>query len=222
MKKSSLIILFLCGFGLYTIGQPSLAKGSLLVGGNLNLNISSDKSTYGSDETDGPKYTDITIYPQAGYFVADNFAAGIGIGYYSSGYEYENEYGTDKYKSSMFLAGLFGRYYIKPLEHAAFFGELNIGFGTGKIKDEYDEEGRSTAEVDETKQSMFAVNLQPGATVFITNKLGIDFTYGSLGYQTYTEKDEESFDETYKETTGTFNLSFNPGTFSFGVFFYFD
>jgi hypothetical protein len=221
MKKIILIVFTLIGVGYYASGQPGLIKGSFLVGGNLNLSFESDKEKYGSETTDGPKYNTIVFYPKAGYFLADNFAAGLGIGYYSSGYKYEDDYGTDKSTSSMFLAGLFGRYYVRPLTHAAFFGELNIGFGTGKNKDEYDESGRSVAEVTETKQSMFAINIKPGATIFITEKLGIDFTYGSLGYETYTEKDEES-EETYKQTTGTFTLSFNPGTITFGVFFYFD
>lgn len=220
MKKIILVVLFLAGLGLYSTGQPSLEKGTFLLGGNLSLSLSSDKSTSGSETTDGPKYHDFIFYPEAGYFLADNFVAGVGIGYYLSGYKEETDYSTEKYNSNMFVAGLFGRYYVKPLEHAAFYGELNLGFGAGKTKYEYDVEGESPDE-DETKQSMFAINIKPGATVFITNKLGIDFTYGSLGYQKYTDKDEES-DETYKDTTSEFNLSFNPGTFTFGVFFYFN
>jgi hypothetical protein len=220
MKKISMIILIVAGLGLNTFGQPLLEKGTILLGGNLNLSFDSEKSTYGSETTDGPKYNTIIFYPQAGYFLADNIAAGIGIGYYSSGYKDEDEYGTDKYTSSMFLAGLFGRYYVKPLTHAAFFGELNIGFGTGKIKEEYEDAGRGVAETDEYKQSMFDINITPGATIFITNKLALDFTYGSLGYETYSYKDEES-EETSKETESNFTLSFNPGTFAFGIFFYF-
>lgn len=222
MKKIILIVFTLIGVGYYASGQPGLKKGTFMVGGNLNLSFESDKEKYGSETTDGPKYHTIGIYPEAGYFIADNFAAGIGIGYISTGYKYEDEYGTDKSTSSMFLAGVFGKYFVRPLTHAAFFGELNIGFGTGKNKEEYDgESGRGIAEVTETKQSMFGINIRPGATIFITEKLGIDFTYGSLGYQSYTEKDDSS-DETYKETTGTFTLSFNPGTITFGVYFYFD
>lgn len=101
MKKSLLIFI-----AVLTVGTASaqINKGSILVGGSSNLNFSSVKPDGSSS------YSLFNIDLKGGYFVADNFTAGLNLGYQK----------IDSYSITTF--GLFGRYYYQ----GKFFGGAGI------------------------------------------------------------------------------------------------
>ncbi len=115
MKKTLLFVsMLLC---LARTGLAQTQKGDGLVGGNLELNTAKNNST-------------INISPMAGYFFADNFAAGANL---DINYQKQGEL-----KLTSFGIGPFARYYflgnatLRPLVHA----DLNFTSNKRKIGSE--------------------------------------------------------------------------------------
>jgi hypothetical protein len=111
MKKTLLFVAMF--FSLANAALAQTEKGNGLIGGNLELNTSEDNSA-------------IIVTPMAGYFFADNFAAGANLDI-----NYEK---TGDNKVTRFGVGPFARYYfpgnatLRPLVHA------NLNFTSSKIK----------------------------------------------------------------------------------------
>lgn len=111
MKKTLLFVAMF--FSLATAALAQTEKGNGLIGGNLELNTAKNNSA-------------IIITPMAGYFFADNFAAGanLNINYQKSG---DN-------KTTGLGIGPFARYYfsgnatLRPLVHA------DLNFSSTKFK----------------------------------------------------------------------------------------
>lgn len=113
MKK---VVLFLAIAIAALSTNAQTGKGTWLLGGSAGF--SSGKSS-GSSST-----TTVNISPDAGYFFADNFAAGLNLGFQS-----QSNGGT----ATNFNVGPFARYYFLPLgDHAKLFGQGAFGFGTFK------------------------------------------------------------------------------------------
>jgi len=127
------------------ITKAQTEKGDWLIGGNLNFKAA--KHT-----------TDFGIHPNAGYFFADNFAAGgnIGLDYSKVG----------DYKQTTFSAGPFARYYVgdmaKPFRP---FIHTEVNFGTFKTN------GASSI-------SSTAFYLAPGAAYFLNKNVSLEALAG--------------------------------------------
>jgi hypothetical protein len=111
MKKTLLFVAMF--FSLAGAALAQTEKGNGLIGGNIELNTSKNNST-------------INISPMAGYFFADNFAAGANLLI-----DYQKDFDV---KTTALGIGPFARYYfpgnatLRPLVHA------NFNFSTNKIK----------------------------------------------------------------------------------------
>jgi len=74
---------------IFTIAASMLTFGTMLsaqvfVGGAFNLSTSSNKETMGSVSVDGDKSFEFYFNPKAGYFISDDFAIGLGLGFGTS------------------------------------------------------------------------------------------------------------------------------------------
>jgi hypothetical protein len=110
------------------LSHAQISKGTILLGGNLELNTGTDKAVTAAGTQIGSKTstTGITVYPSVGWAVKDNLVLGIqpGIGYYSS----SNGAGNYDSKENDYSLGFFLRKY-KPLgNHFYFFGESMLSF----------------------------------------------------------------------------------------------
>jgi hypothetical protein len=99
-------------FYLAGAGLAQTEKGNGLIGGNLEVNTSEDNSA-------------IIITPMAGYFFADNFAAGanLNIDYQKTGDNKVTAFGIGPFARYYFASGL-----IRPLVH------VNLNFTSAKYK----------------------------------------------------------------------------------------
>lgn len=202
-----------------------IEKGQIYVWGNLNFSTNSSENEYkigGTTTTiDGPKITNFGIMPAVGYFLSDNLAVGLFVGFDS----YKNE-STDPAtmlipetknvcKQSMFDVGPWARYYIMPWEKTGFYFEGVFGFGTGKDKDESTPVGSPTTSTETDISEMF-VAFCPGVVCFVSKKVALEAEFGDLSYYTFKEKYESGGNsQTYKENG--INFEINPSTFKFGV-----
>ncbi len=146
MKK---IILSLVSVTAIIVANAQTSNGDWMVGGNFRLNTAN-------------KNTQITFTPNAGYFFADNFAAG---GNFSLNY---NKFGNDK--TTTFGIGPFARYYftnpaqpVRPIIHGSF----NYTSSKTKI-------GSNTSSTN----TGFNYFLGGGAAAFISNNVSIDALLG--------------------------------------------
>lgn len=213
MKKLALlfVFVFVAGFG---VAQAQTDQGNIMVGGLINFSSQSGETTVDGTSTDNPTTTNFGINPLGGYFVTDNLAVGVDIGFMS---ESTNDNGDPETitRSNMIQGGVFGRYYLRPADMVGIYGQLGVGFGSGSSETEVD--GTTTDGPDRT---LIAAGISPGITIFPSESVGIDFRVGNIGYNSLTEKQEQGGVET-ENTTNTLEFNVDLTTVGVGVFFFF-
>ena len=166
MKKLLLSLIAVSALAFST--QAQTEKGNLVVGGTVQ---------YTSEKTDGANHADKTlqIIPSVGYFVADNFALGTGIGY-----QYTKDYTTvASVQSGAFVISPFARAYKGVTDQFKFFGQLSVpmSFGNNKVGDANGDNMTKTG-----KNNTIGVALSPGFAFFPTKKFGIEFAVQGISY----------------------------------------
>lgn len=196
MKK--LFLTMLTGLGVALgVNAQSTDKGTVILGGNVSYDFSKVV------DVDGNKQH-YAILPHIGYFVQDNFALGLGLGYAG-----ETTKSPADIKSSLgeFAVSPYARYY-KGDGDVKFFGQLAVPMAWG------------TQHVDGNKvgtTERYGAALSPGIAYFPTSKLGIELSVRGLYYQYSSEKPEGGA----KVGVNEFGLNANSLTPTIGVSFYF-
>jgi hypothetical protein len=172
-------------------------KGKFIVGGQVGFSTEKIQDTK-------IKENSFSIMPQVGYFVADNFAIGTGIGYEWS----KKETGLAEEVNSAFKVAPYGRYYMGegPIK---FFGQLSAPMSWGNVE---------VNDVKTHKVNNYGVELAPGFAYFPTSKIGIEFKVRGLYYNHNQIKDEATND---KIKTNSFGLDANSLAPTIGVQFHF-
>lgn len=172
------------------------------VGFKKNDVFASGTFGYSSEKTGDVKTTEFQIVPRVGFFVSDNFAIGAQLGYVSSEFPLETDFGVVDVKASGFEAGAFARYYSTPANAFSFFGQLSASYAS--VNTEADGGG-------EFKTNGFGFELAPGISYFVSDHIALEATFGKLGYSTV----KPDFDGA--ESTDTFDLSLNLSNVTFGI-----
>ena len=124
MKKISTIFVFVLLLG--TTGFAQFRQGTWLVGGSASAGINANQSKNGSTVTTTGHTSFISMTPNAGYFIFDNFAVGAGINMYAA---HGTNTGSDfKYDDHSASIAPFVRYYYHN-----FYGVGSFRIGGGKI-----------------------------------------------------------------------------------------
>lgn len=196
MKKVLLTMIAGLGFGL-VVNAQSTDKGAVMLGGNVSYEYSNVVDVDGNTQT-------YSIIPQVGYFVKDNLAIGLGIGYLGG-----TEVDTQDIKSTLgeFTAAPFVRQYAGqgPVK---FFGQLSVPMGWGNAKVDGTEIGTS---------ERYGVAISPGLAYFPSSKIGIELSVKGLHYE-YSSIDATNGGDL---ATNSFGLNANSWAPSIGVNFYF-
>ena len=196
MKKLLLTMIAGLGFGL-VVNAQSTDKGNLMLGGNASYNYSkvvdldSNKQTY-------------SIIPQVGYFVKDNLAIGLGIGYAGAT---QIDASDIKTITGEFSIAPYARQYAGTGD-VKFFGQLSVPMGWGNHK---------VAGNEVSSSERYGVSLSPGVAYFPTEKLGIELSVNGLHY----EYSSLTPNNGTKVGTNSFGLNANSLAPSIGVNFYF-
>ncbi|MCZ4245035.1 outer membrane beta-barrel protein [Pedobacter punctiformis] len=200
MKK--LLLSLVAVAGLVYGANAQTEKGKVILGGNVGFNTS---------KVDGANKADVSfsIVPSAGYFVANNFAIGTGVGY-----TYNKEVSRLR-QNEAFVVAPFGRYYVGLSDQFKFFGQLSVpmAFGNNKI---VDANGDTGAKVGST--TSIGVNVAPGFAFFPTKRIGIEVSVNGLGYNNFSIKDEATG---AKVKTNSFGLEADTFAPKLGVMFHF-
>lgn len=174
-------------------------KGNLFVSGTMSVNSSKEEDF---------KSNSLTFSPKVGYFVSDNIALGLGIGYETGEL---TEGGTTAAENKVFMANLFGRVYATPASKFSLFTQLNIGFGNSET--EYTQFMGEFLPF-ETNYSTFNIGFAPGFHYFVNDNLGLETTVGVIGYNAMKNKDTDT-------KTNSFNVGLDFSNINFGIIYKF-
>jgi opacity protein-like surface antigen len=174
------------------------AKGDLFMSGALSI---------GSSKTGDFKSSSFEVAPKVGYFLTENIAAGVKIGYLST----KLEEGADDVSNTGLGLGAFGRYYFTPANNFSLFAEL--GFDYTSYDNEYfiDTDGSIFVPGTSFDSKEIGLGLGLGLNYFVSDNWSIEATWAGLGY---TTNDNGGGDA---ESTDTFGLGADSRAISFGV-----
>lgn len=206
-------------------------EGRLLVNGGLGFssitnNTTWDQVTNGEAE-DLPDVSvsssNFILNARGYYFISDNFAVGLGIGYGSSsteasfeGGEFDdtNSIAVEPLNMLMFIPTV--RYYIPIERELSFFLQGDIEFGFGLGDNSVSMGGMSM----ENSTSVFGVGIEPGLSYMISRKFALEMTFGRLGFTQVTNNVEFSADSDnsskIESSTSEFGLNLDSSTLTFG------
>lgn len=201
MKKVilSAMAVFALSFANAQEGEPTFgfSEGDFFVEGNIGFGSTNDKNTE-------VKTSSFEFNPKAGYFISEDLAVGLELGFGSNKTEAA---GTDIAKNSVVGFGGFARYYFLDLG-ARFktYGEFGIGYATANDK------------IADAKVNGFGAGLGLGINYFVTENIAINF--GLADILSYSS---EKGDWDGAEAENSFNFGFGEfnnffgGTATFGL-----
>jgi len=180
-----------------------LLTGTLGISSNTQYSNNNNYDQYGNlISTTSTKFTStqFSIIPKFGYFIVNNLALGLGIGY--SGYTTKNDNNSNKVTNNSITLNPFGRYYLGINDKFKFFGELGFGLSYGK----YHNPGYSQNYQDNNSRGL-NIYLSPGFAFFPSDKVSIELSINGINFQ--------SFNSNTNATTGNYTSnSFSLGSTS--------
>lgn len=201
-------------------------KGNLFVTGDLNYRNSSskqeEKTGNVSTVTNGLQVNEFGFSTGSGYFVLDNLAVGLAIGFNTSKLKLDNIAPNTNWVGRFNIVNLtpFVRYYIPYSDKFAFFGNFGLGFDFGKSKNEYITGNERFS--DETNITIFTPGLSCGFTYFVHKNIAIDIKYGLLGYRIESRRMDFLNPNDYsKISQSDFLLNFGLNTLNLGIVVFF-
>ncbi|MFC3196503.1 outer membrane beta-barrel protein [Parapedobacter deserti] len=196
MKK--LFLTMMAGLGVtMAVNAQSTDKGTVIVGGNVSYDYKKVVDVDGNTQH-------YAILPHVGYFVQNNFALGLGLGY--SG---ETTKSAADVKTSLgeFAVAPYARYY-KGDGNVKLFGQLAAPMAWGTQHVDGDKTGTT---------ERYGAALSPGIAYFPSSRLGIELSVRGLYYEYSSQKPEGGS----KVGVNEFGLNANSLAPSIGINFYF-
>lgn len=172
-----------------TFGFAQITKGDIQLGGSVAF-----------FNTEFPDFdrANLSLRPSAGIFVSDLTSVGIKLQYSISESNGLNSYSFD--------FGLNSRFHKMVSENLYLFVEPSVSIG--RSSDE-------NITGSDTKTNNFAIQVAPGMSYFISPKIALEMSLGSLFYTT-SKRDQPSGEI----TTNNYGLSLNLSTVSLGFSYF--
>jgi hypothetical protein len=212
MKKNLLLLAIVVSC--FTMAQAQVGPG-LFLGGGLGIGTSSSEVTLGSTTVDGPKGTTFTISPAIGYFLTENVAVGVRVGYGSSKVTFAND---DEESTSALGVELFGRS-ASTIGGGDFAWFLEANAGYGSLTSE-SVSGNTTVEGD--PETTLSFGIAPGLMYFPSPKFGFEASLGNL-FSFVNSTLEDATDDNNKFVSNELSfLDFNTMGLNFGFHYYFN
>src|SRR5690606_23060383 len=167
-------------------------EGNIFVEGNIGFN-----STKEGDD----KSSKFTFAPKAGYFISDDLAVGLDLGFGSNKTE---EAGTETVKTSTVGFGAFARYYFLELgERFKTYGEFGLDYKT--------ENNKKT----DVKTNTFRARATLGINYFVTENFAINFALADILSYTSAKEDVDGAkaENKFGFEVGQFNNFFTTAQF---------
>lgn len=244
MKKTFLLVLLATGTA--EARAQSIAAGTISLGGSISYNqlsSNNNNTVYSgnsglnynfSNETKGHYFY---LSPAASYFVADNLAVGLALGY-SNGKRVEDAVSNPafitvqhvRYTTTSLRAGAFGQYYKMLNTQFGLTGRLGAGYQWAKEdSDGYNAANGTTNYFVRTNTSAgYYADLTPGIIFFPIPKFGINASLGSFGFShyrltdsRYSDANGSNYSQGDKNENDNFTANFGLDAFQLGGMYYF-
>lgn len=227
MKKYLLVLLTISAIH---ASYSQTQTGKMFIGGQINLFGGSNSildTLYRSDQNS----SGFSIAPNFGYFIKDNFAIGLNINLGYSNYFHNNEYynhtpSISTHKSNYFSYGFggFARHYIKLASNFMFYvnGGINYTYTTNEMKstDSNPNENYSASSTRDNRRNNIGLSVSPGLIYFMTPKLGLHTSFGSIYYDYSTSTDKNIKIDNY-DNSSNYGINLNFTTLYIGLNYYF-
>ncbi|WP_288437905.1 outer membrane beta-barrel protein [uncultured Chryseobacterium sp.] len=214
MKK----IVFMGAVALFGWSHAQIAKGTSYLSGQVGY-YHNEKNEFETKR----KEDVIRILPTAGYFVNNNLAVGLGIGYKSAvtkynvrGFGFINTIEI-KNTDNAFVVAPFVRKYWTLSDKLYIFGQLQVPLELGKEKMDFNSEGDggdpilSAPFTQKNNYTHIGVNVKPGLDYFVSKNWSIEATIGEFGYNSY-KRDVEG-----AKRNNSYKFDLNLAAVTFGV-----
>lgn len=223
----------------------SIAAGTVAVGGNVGYNQTTNKSSGGTAYINNQntnfsseyKSWQVALFPTISYFVADNLAVGLSLGY---AYGKRTEEAVSVPASYMLQHAQTETYSLQVGAFAQYYKMLTPQFGlTARLGGGYqrlkeDRNGNNTIsgapyyfDGSDTNQGYY-INLTPGLIFFPVPKFGLTATMGSLGFNhlsltnsSYDATNSNPYSQVSKSDSNYFSANFGLDAFQLGGTYYF-
>lgn len=176
MKK--VLFFTLIAFGVSSISNAQISKGSILLGGGLNVSkIKSENSTPPSPETN---QTNFTVNPAIGIAIKENLVFGALLSYGNS----ENTYGSPSQAQendySSYGGGFFLRKYLVLGKGFYAFGQGDLSYSHQKQTNNYSYPNSPNFSNTTEKGWNIGLNLSPGISYAINKKFHLEAGFSNL------------------------------------------
>lgn len=198
MKK----LLVMSAIALFGLVNAQTEKGSWVAGGSttLGFNSTTSKVKYNGESVDGPKSTTFNVTPSVGYFVANNFAIGLDLGFKStknegSQYILGEEFDYESTESTVIVMPT-ATYYFKSASKIMPYLGAGVGYFSNTMKYPAD-----YFNIEETKFTTdgLAWGAKGGVVFLVTPSVGIDL---GLAYVNTSNREND-----VKNSTNTFGVN---------------
>jgi hypothetical protein len=210
--KISLILLLATFF--YNNADAQILRNSFLIGGSMNFDHSSGKTTV--NPTSGPTVnrnepttTVFGIEPRFGYFIADNFCIGLNLDFRLNSTTSEQTInGVTKSQTlsqTRLITGPFIRYYGALSDNVYAFGEASFGGGLDSRLVSDPKDSTNLAGPQSVSVSNLQFGVGPGLNFFLNDYVAFE----ALAKYTFSQSTFSAFGEQAK-TVGS-NIRFTVG-----------
>lgn len=213
MKK----LLIASAVALFGLSNAQIAKGTVYLSGTVGY------SQVESNNGDTKK-ENFNVLPTAGFFVAPNFAVGLGVGFQTQKDTNvstlvtgptSTTVNTNEIKKPAFVIAPFARKYWTLSDKLYFFGQLAVPMQFGKTETETSSVSTngtttvSTSTSTEAKYTQVGVTVKPGLDYFLNKNWTIEATIGEFGYNNFKPKDGDA--------TNNYSFGLNLANVGIGV-----
>ena len=199
MKKIILSVAAIFAFGFANAqdkaASEGFAKGDVFISGSVGIS---------SSKTGDSKENNLSFSPRAAYFVDDNIALGLAIGY-----ETQKIDAGASATNTQTSFGAFGRYYVTPSSKFSLFAQLGVDITSNNSEFEVEFDG--TVNAVDTESKGFNIGFAPGFHYFVSDKFALETSIGVLGYSSDDNGGNGA------EKTNTFDLGLDFSNVMFGL-----
>jgi opacity protein-like surface antigen len=215
MKRVLLSFLLTAPF----LGFSQVDEEALYLRGGLSFSSSDVEQSIMVDTSglsQAAKINSFSINAGGGYMFTEVFGAGLNLGFSSVGMKpAEGDTLSATTTTNVFSIAPEARVFLEIDEPLYFTGLLTVGLGFGNTNTSQSFGGQ-TFEADQ-KFSTFAVAIAPGLTYFLSDNVALDVTFGSIGYQSTTQKVDAGDGTTIDQSVGGFEFAVDMSTLNFGL-----
>lgn len=159
------------------------------------------------DVTNGTaKYFDLSLSPSFGVFLAQNFSLNVALGVNMSNSTQPQPSGDSKNETLGYFFEPYLQFYKTITDKFLFNMALYGGYEISQNKYTF-----ASSETKTTSNHIY-FGLRPGITYFVTDRIALSSSFGTIGYSLWTDD--------AKKKTSQFTTSFGLNSLNFGLTWY--